>query len=55
MLNGRPIALNYTDGRGRRVGYAMSSSHFNIKMNTDDEVWIHADGIHEQYVYGGEL
>lgn len=45
----------YTDGRGRRVGYAMSFSHFNIKMNTDDEVWIHADGIHEQYFYGGEL
>lgn len=36
MLNGRPIALNYTDERGRRVGYAMSSSHFNIKMIMND-------------------
>lgn len=39
MLNGRPIALNYTDERGRRVGYAMSSSHFNIKMIMNDRWW----------------
>lgn len=54
MLNGRPIALNYTDERGRRVGYAMSSSHFNIKMKKDDKVLLKADGIHGQYVHGGE-
>lgn len=54
ILNGRPIAFNYTDGRGR-VGYSMSSSHLNyIKMKKDDKVWIQADGIHEQYVHGGE-
>lgn len=45
--------LHLTDGRGR-VGYSMSSSHSNIKMKKDDKVWIQADGIHGQYVHGGE-
>lgn len=31
MLNGRPIAFQYTDNKGR-VEYSMSSSHFNIKL-----------------------
>lgn len=48
VLNSKPIAYNFTDGRGRTkgTGYVMSSSNANIKMRKGDKVWIRA---HDKY------
>lgn len=42
VFNSKPIAYNYTDGRGRTkdAGYVMSSSNANIKIRKGDKVWI---------------
>uniref|UniRef100_K1QBA7 Complement C1q tumor necrosis factor-related protein 3 n=1 Tax=Magallana gigas TaxID=29159 RepID=K1QBA7_MAGGI len=43
VLNGKTVALNYTDGRGHD-GNPMSTSHANIKMKKGDKVWIRTHG-----------
>ncbi|XP_052678302.1 heavy metal-binding protein HIP-like [Crassostrea angulata] len=53
VRNGEMIIRNFSDGRGRD-GYAMSTSHANIKMKKGDKVWIRAHGTWGQYADGGE-
>lgn len=51
--NGNPITCNYCDGRGRKVGYIMTSSQANIKMKRGDKVWIRCQSNHCDYARGG--
>nr|XP_034307104.1 complement C1q tumor necrosis factor-related protein 3-like [Crassostrea gigas] len=46
VLNGIPMAYNYTDSRGLSAGHSMASSHANIKMKKGDRVWIRT---HQNY------
>lgn len=52
VRNGETIARNFTDGRSRRDGYAMSTSYANIKMKTGDKAWIRTHNNSGQFAHG---
>uniref|UniRef100_K1RHX7 Collagen alpha-1(X) chain n=1 Tax=Magallana gigas TaxID=29159 RepID=K1RHX7_MAGGI len=50
--NGVKIAYNYADGRGLNA-YLMSTSHANIKMKKNEQVWIKASDTNGKYAHDG--
>ncbi|XP_062599638.1 cerebellin-2-like [Saccostrea cucullata] len=52
VLDGKPIAYNYTDGRGG-MAYTMSSNTANIKLRKGNKVWIRSHQNWGQFAHGG--